>query len=83
MTEQEKAEAIQARDEATIPVVMLAGLVAYFAFFNNTDPMAPLIGAVAALWGLYLLLQYRYSWALLISSLIMILGGASLWMGGR
>lgn len=83
MTEQEKAEAIQARDEATIPVVILAGLVAYFALFNNTDPMSPLIGAVAALWGFYLLVQYRYSWALLISSLIMIVGGASLWMGGQ
>lgn len=81
--EKEKAEAIQAREQATIPVVILAGLVAYFAVANRADPMAPLLGGLAALWGLYLLLQFRYSWTLLISALIMILGGGSLFLGGQ
>lgn len=81
--EREKIEAIQAREQATIPVVILAGLVAYFAVANRADPMAPLLGGVAALWGLYLLLQFRYSWTLLISSLVMIVGGGSLFLGGQ
>lgn len=83
MTEQEKLEARQAREQATIPVVIMAVLVAYFAIANNADPLAPLIGAVAAIWGLYLLLQFRYSWTLLISSLVMILCGGSLFLGGQ
>lgn len=83
MTEQEKLEAREARERATIPVVALAGLVAYFALFNASDPIAPLLGGICAIWGLYLLLQFRYSWTLLISSLVMILCGGSLFLGGQ
>lgn len=81
--EKDKLERIQAQEEATVPVVGLAGVVAYFVLTNRAHPMAPFIGAVAAVWGLYLLLQYRYSWPLLISSLVMILGGGSLFLGGQ
>ena len=80
MTEQEKQEARAARERATIPVVIMAGLVAYFAVANRADPVAPLLGGIAAIWGLYLLFQFRYSWTLLISSIVMILGGASLFI---
>lgn len=80
MTPEEKQEARAARERATIPVVIMAALVAYFAVANRADPMAPLLGGICAVWGLYLLLQFRYSWSLLISSLIMILGGASLFI---
>lgn len=83
MTEQEKLEARQAREEATIPVVIMAILIAYFSFFNASDPLAPLLGGISAIWGLYLLLQFRYSWTLLISSLVMILCGGSLFLGGQ
>lgn len=78
MTEQEELERAQERNSATIPVVLLAVVVAYFATFNRTHPMAPLLGGIAAVWGLFLLLQYRYSWQLLIAGLVMMLGGASL-----
>jgi hypothetical protein len=81
MTDQERQERIQARDSATIPVVGLAVIVAYFALTQRAHPIAPLLGGVAAVWGLFLLLQYRYSWSLLISALVMVLGGASLWLG--
>lgn len=78
MTEQEIQEARHACDQATIPVVGLAMLVGYYVLFNSSDPLAPLIGLVGGIWGLYLLLQFRYSWTLLISALVMIFGGASL-----
>ena len=80
MTDEERQERIQARESATIPVVGLAVIVAYFAITQRADPMAPLLGGVAAVWGLYLLFQFRYSWTLLISSIVMILGGASLFI---
>lgn len=78
MTEQEELERAQERNSATIPVIFLAIIVACFAIFNRTHPMAPLLGGIAAVWGLFLLLQYRYSWQLLIAGLVMMLGGASL-----
>lgn len=82
MTEQERAEATAARERATIPVIIMACLVAYFAVANRADPLAPLLGIICAVWGGYLLLQFRYSWSLLISAVVMILGGLSL-LGGQ
>jgi len=78
MTEQKILEARSARKQATIPVVVLAIVVAYYALFNSSDPFAPLIGSMCAIWGLYILLQFRYSWTLLISALVLIFGGVSL-----
>ena len=78
MTEQEILEARSARKQATFPVVGLAIVVSYYALFNSSDPLAPLIGLVCGLWGLYLLFQFRYSWTLLISELVLILSSASL-----
>ena len=80
MTDEERQERIQARESATIPVVGLAVIVAYFAITQRAHPIAPLLGGVATVWGLYLLFQFRYSWTLLISSIVMILGGASLFI---
>ena len=78
MTEQEILEARSARKIATFPVVGNAILMVYYALFNSSDPLAPLIGLVCGFWGLYLLFQFRYSWTLLISELVLIVGSASL-----
>lgn len=80
MTDEELAELRYERERATVPVVCMAGLVACYALFRASDPLV--IGEVAVIWGLYLLLQFRYSWTLLISALVMILGGWVLLTGG-
>jgi hypothetical protein len=77
MTEQDR-ELIEERDKASVPVILIALFVAFVALTQRAHPIAPLLGGVAAIWGLYLLLQYRYSWSLLISALVMVLGGVSL-----
>jgi hypothetical protein len=77
MTEQDR-ELIEERDKASVPVILIAMFVTFVALTQRAHPIAPLLGGVAAIWGLYLLLQYRYSWSLLISALVMVLGGVSL-----
>lgn len=77
MTEEER-ELVDERNKATVPVILIAILVGFLALFKRTDPMAPFIGFIAALWGGFLLLLYRYTWPLLISALVMVLGGISL-----
>jgi len=75
MTDQEQAELRAAREEATLPVVIMAVVVALFAVFKLDDSMSPMIGGISILWGFFLLLQFRSSWSLLVSALVLIFAG--------
>lgn len=82
MTEQEKAEAIKAQGEATNMLVIVAGVIGLYAGslyvqggYDAENSLMRLVGVAAALFGVVLLVTYRYSYSALLASIVLIIGG--------
>lgn len=85
MTPEERAETIKEKDKATAAVVILSicmGLWAISVFIKGgyTDQpehhaMWRVVALLPAFWGLVLLVIFRYSWTLLIASIVMSASG--------
>lgn len=82
MTEQEKVEARQAQGEATNMLVIVAGVIGLYAGslyvqggYDAENSLMRLVGVAAALFGVVLLVTYRYSYSALLASIVLIIGG--------
>ena len=82
MTEQEKAEARQAQGEATNMLVIVAGAIGLYAGslyvqggYDAENSLMRLVGVAAALFGVVLLVTYRYSYSALGASIVLIIAG--------
>lgn len=80
--EREKAEARQAQGEATNMLMLVAGVLGLYAGslyvqggYDAENSLMRLVGVAAALFGVVLLVTYRYSYSALGASIVLIIAG--------
>lgn len=80
--EREKAEAIKEQGEATNMLMLVAGAIGLYAGslyvqggYDAENSLMRLVGVAAALFGVVLLVTYRYSYSALGASIVLIVAG--------